>query len=104
MLLVNSVLTQSMVRPLSSGVERTVLLDLRASLGIKARYWPRKLDPCANWTGVECGNDRVTEINLSGLRRTRVGRLSPSFSIDYLVRCTQLSTFNASGFALPLIV
>ncbi|KAL4584328.1 hypothetical protein LXL04_008926 [Taraxacum kok-saghyz] len=101
LLLVNSVLTQSTVRPLSSGVERTALFDLRASLGIKARYWPRKVDPCANWTGVECGNGRVTGINLSGLRRTRVGSLSPSFSIDSLVRCTQLSTFNASGFALP---
>lgn len=101
LLLVNSVLTQSTVRRLSSGVERTALFDLRASLGIKARFWPRKLDPCANWTGVECSNGRVTGINLSGLQRTRVGHRSPSFSIDSLVRCTQLGTFNSSGFALP---
>lgn len=101
LLLVNSVLTQSRVRPLSSGVERKALFDLRGSLGIRAKDWPRKLNPCTNWTGVECTNGRVTGINLSGLRRTRVGRLSPSFSIDSLVRCTQLVSFKSSGFALP---
>ncbi|KAI3759122.1 hypothetical protein L6452_06697 [Arctium lappa] len=98
LLLVNSVLTQV---PLSSGVERAALFDLRASLGIRARYWPRKSDPCTNWTGLECRNGRVTGINLSGLQRTRVGRLNPRFDIDSLVNCTQLVSFTSSGFSLP---
>ncbi|KAL8230844.1 hypothetical protein R6Q57_000621 [Mikania cordata] len=98
LLLVNSVLTQA---PLSSTVERTALFDLRASLGVRAVYWPRKSEPCTNWTGVECRNGRVTGINLFGLRRTRVGRLNPRFAIDSLVNCTQLVSFNSSGFSLP---
>ncbi|KVI06562.1 probable LRR receptor-like serine/threonine-protein kinase At2g16250 [Cynara cardunculus var. scolymus] len=102
LLLVNSVLTQVDVRrvPLSSGVERAALLDLRASLGIRARYWPRKSDPCTNWTGLECRNGRVIGINLSGLRRTRSGLLNPGFAIDSLVNCTQLVSFISSGFPL----
>ncbi|KAL8217667.1 hypothetical protein R6Q57_021040 [Mikania cordata] len=98
-LLVNSVLTQ--VVPLSSGVERAALFDLRASLGIKARYWPRKSEPCTNWTGVDCRNGRVTGVNLSGLRRTRLGLLNPRFAIDSLVNCSRLESFNSSGFSLP---
>ncbi|KAK9066675.1 hypothetical protein SSX86_013998 [Deinandra increscens subsp. villosa] len=100
LLRVNSVLTQVEV-PLSSTVERTALFDLRASLGIRARYWPRKSEPCGNWTGVECRNGRVAGINLSGLRRTRVGRKSPRFAIEALVNCTRLVSFNSSGFSLP---
>lgn len=103
LLLVNSVLTQVDVGrvPLSSGVERAALFDLRASLGIRARYWPRKSDPCTNWTGLECQNGRVTGVNLSGLRRTRAGLLNPGFAIDSLVNCTRLVSFNSSGFSLP---
>ncbi|KAI3726745.1 hypothetical protein L1987_66549 [Smallanthus sonchifolius] len=101
LLLVNSVLTQV---PLSSTVERTALFDLRASLGIRARYWPRKSEHCTNWTGVECRNGRVAGINLSGLRRTHVGRLNPRFEIGALVNCTQLVSFNSSGFALPGLI
>ncbi|KAL8257063.1 hypothetical protein R6Q59_029104 [Mikania micrantha] len=98
-LLVNSVLTQ--VVPLGSGVERAALFDLRASLGIKAMYWPRKSEPCTNWTGVDCRNGRVTGVNLSGLRRTRLGRMNPRFAIDSLVNCSRLESFNSSGFSLP---
>ncbi|KAI3777441.1 hypothetical protein L1987_47241 [Smallanthus sonchifolius] len=97
-LLVNSVLTQA---PLSSRVERAALFDLRASLGIKAKYWPRKSEPCTNWTGVECLNGRVTGINLAGLRRTSFGRRNPRFGIESLVNCTRLVSFNSSGFYLP---
>jgi Leucine-rich repeat (LRR) protein len=98
LLLINSVLNQV---PLSSTVERTALFDLRASLGIKARYWPRKSEPCTNWTGVECRNGRVTGINLSSLRRTCVGRLKPRFAIDALVNCTRLVSFTSFGFSFP---
>ncbi|XP_076887578.1 putative LRR receptor-like serine/threonine-protein kinase At2g16250 [Bidens hawaiensis] len=101
LLLVNSVVVLTQVVPLSSTVERTALFDLRASLGIRARYWPRKPDPCANWTGVQCRNGRVIGINLSGLRRTRVGRINPTFAVDALVNCSQLVSFNSSGFSLP---
>ncbi|KAJ0441706.1 putative protein kinase RLK-Pelle-LRR-XIV family [Helianthus annuus] len=100
-LLVNSVVTQSDSVPLSSRVERVALLNLRASLGIRAIYWPRKADPCANWTGVNCFNGRVTGINLSGLKRTRFAKRNPSFAIDSLVNCTRLVSFNSSGFDLP---
>ncbi|XP_071710176.1 probable LRR receptor-like serine/threonine-protein kinase At2g16250 [Rutidosis leptorrhynchoides] len=102
LLLVNSVLTQVVVVvPLSSPIERVALLDLRTSLGIKAKYWPKKADPCSNWTGVECRNGVVTGINLSGLRRTKVGNRNPRFAIDSLVNCSQLVMFNSSGFYLP---
>lgn len=94
--LVNSVLTQ-VIPP----VERAALFDLRASLGIRARYWPRKPDPCTNWTGIQCFNGRVTGINLSGLKRTRFGIRNPRFDIDSLVNCSQLISFNSSGFYLP---
>lgn len=88
--------------PLSSQIERVGLLDLRSSLGLRARDWPRKADPCLFWAGVQCGQDgRVIGINVSGLRRTRVGRLNPQFAVDSLFNFTRLTTFNASGFLLP---
>ncbi|MCE7766740.1 hypothetical protein GQL56_29380, partial [Pseudomonas putida] len=39
---------------LSSSLEHQDLLNLRSSLGIRARDWPRKSDPCSNWTGIGC--------------------------------------------------
>ncbi|CAI0436178.1 unnamed protein product [Linum tenue] len=87
---------------LSSRVEWRALIDLRGSLGIRSSDWPIKSDPCANWKGVQCGGDgRVTGINVSGFRRTRVGRLNPGFSVDAMANFTSLEVFNASGFALP---
>lgn len=85
---------------LSLRTEWFALRELRSSLGIKARYWPIKLEPCRNWTGVQCRNGRVVSINVSGLRRTRLGKLNPSFEVDSLVNFTLLETFNASGFTL----
>lgn len=96
LLMVNSVLTQ-----LSLPVERVALFDLRASLGIRARNWPRKTDPCTNWTGIECTNGRVTGVSLTGLKRTRVGRMNPRFDIESLRNCSLLVKFNSSGFRLP---
>ncbi|CAL1371146.1 unnamed protein product [Linum trigynum] len=87
---------------LSSRVEWRALIDLRGSLGIRSSDWPIKSDPCANWKGVQCGDDgRVTGINVSGFRRTRVGRLNPGFSVDAMANFTSLEVFNSSGFALP---
>ncbi|RDX95101.1 putative LRR receptor-like serine/threonine-protein kinase, partial [Mucuna pruriens] len=85
---------------LSSRTELVALRELRSSLGIRAKYWPIKLEPCRNWTGIECRNGRVVGINVSGLRRTRWGRLNPSFEVDSLVNLTLLESFNASGFVL----
>lgn len=87
--------------PLSSAVERRALLNLRASLGLRARDWPIKAEPCSFWTGVSCSNGRVTGITVSGLKRTRLGRLNPSFKVDSLANFTMLVSFNASGFPLP---
>ncbi|GLT40099.1 hypothetical protein SLA2020_142560 [Shorea laevis] len=87
--------------PLGSAIERRALLDLRSSLGLRGRDWPIKSDPCSSWTGVSCTNGRVIGIRVSGLKRTRLGRLKPSFNVDSLVNLTKLVSFNASGFFLP---
>ncbi|KAL5558043.1 hypothetical protein UlMin_034254 [Ulmus minor] len=85
---------------LSSGKERLALLDLRSSLGLRGKDWRIKSDPC-KWVGVKCRSGQVVGINVSGLRRTRVGRLQPQFAIDSLRNLTHLESFNASGFLLP---
>ncbi|GER42258.1 leucine-rich repeat protein kinase family protein [Striga asiatica] len=84
-----------------SGQDRSSLLELRSSLGLRAREWPIKSDPCASWVGIQCSDGRVTGINISGFRRTRRGSRNPQFSVDALRNLTLLSSFNASNFALP---
>ncbi|KAL5987037.1 hypothetical protein ACLOJK_041032 [Asimina triloba] len=87
---------------LSSPTERSALFSLRSSLGLRSKDWPRKSDPCSSWTGVTCRSDgRVVAINLSGLHRTRLGRLNPQFSVDALANLTLLDSFNSTGFLLP---
>ncbi|KAG8377795.1 hypothetical protein BUALT_Bualt08G0070800 [Buddleja alternifolia] len=95
----NSVATQPVPR-LSYVTEWRALLDLRSSLGIRAKDWPKKGNPCLNWTGITCENGHITRINLSGLKRTRQGKLNPRFDIDSLPNFTFLSSFNSSGFLL----
>ncbi|KAF8093170.1 hypothetical protein N665_0389s0033 [Sinapis alba] len=86
----------------SSPVEKSALLVLRSSLGLRGRDWPVKGDPCLNWDGVRCDqNGSVTHINISGFRRTRVGNQNPQFSVASLVSLTRLASFNASRFSLP---
>lgn len=85
---------------LSSTLEHKALLDLRSSLGIRARNWPRKSDPCTNWTGIHCNNGKVVAIKLTGLRRSHQGSLSPKFAVDSLANFTHLTSFNSSGFIL----
>ncbi|KAL0365523.1 UNVERIFIED_CONTAM: putative LRR receptor-like serine/threonine-protein kinase [Sesamum angustifolium] len=85
---------------LVSRQERLVLLQLRSSLGLRAKEWPIKSDPCTSWVGILCTNGRVTGINVSGFRRTRRGSQNPQFSVDGLQNLTLLSSFNASNFAL----
>ncbi|XWS25769.1 hypothetical protein CRYUN_Cryun27aG0095900 [Craigia yunnanensis] len=97
--LIQCVLAQKV--SISSPVERRALLDLRSSLGLRDKDWPIKVDPCTSWLGVQCQNGAVRNISVSGLRRTRVGRLNPRFNVDSLVNLTQLVSFNASGFLLP---
>ncbi|KAK3145931.1 hypothetical protein QOZ80_3BG0259360 [Eleusine coracana subsp. coracana] len=77
------------------------LYGLRASLGVTARDWPLRADPCALWTGVACSAGRVTELRLAGVRRTRAGARRASFTVDSLRALTALEAFNASGFPLP---
>ncbi|KAE8698647.1 putative LRR receptor-like serine/threonine-protein kinase [Hibiscus syriacus] len=88
-------------RRLSSGIEFTALFELRSSLGLRSRDWPRKVDPCTTWNGITCENGSVTSINISGFRRTRVGRQNPQFAVDSLANFTRLVSFNASRFLLP---
>ncbi|PAN44782.1 hypothetical protein PAHAL_9G069800 [Panicum hallii] len=77
------------------------LRGLRASLGVRARDWPARADPCAAWRGVTCRAGRVVELRLSGLRRTRAGARRAAFAVDPLRGLTALETLNASGFPLP---
>lgn len=91
----------SVLSQLSSNSDRFALLNLRASLSIRARDWPKRAEPCFNWTGIQCQDGRVTGINLSGLRRTYRGQLNPRFAVDSLRNLTLLSSFNSSGFSLP---
>ncbi|OMO75120.1 hypothetical protein COLO4_26307 [Corchorus olitorius] len=86
---------------ISSPVERRALLDLRSSLGLRAKEWPIKADPCTSWRGVHCENGTVENVTVSGLRRTRLGRLNPRFNVESLVNLTRLVSFNASGLPLP---
>ncbi|KAK9056740.1 hypothetical protein SSX86_024103 [Deinandra increscens subsp. villosa] len=81
--------------------EVRALLELRSSLGLRAKQWPIKSNPCVNWVGISCQNGSVTEINISGFKRTRVGSRNPQFAVDSLVNLTNLISFNASRFALP---
>lgn len=92
---------QQQQQPLSSPAEFVALLRLRSSLGIRSREWPIKADPCSSWQGVKCENGSVAGINISGFRRTRVGRENPQFSVDALPNFTLLTSFNASSFSLP---
>ncbi|KAF5745711.1 putative lrr receptor protein kinase [Tripterygium wilfordii] len=86
---------------LSSRSERAALLELRSSLGLRSRDWPRKADPCSIWTGIRCQNGSVVGINISGFRRTRIGTQNPQFAVDALANLTRLVSFNASRFLLP---
>ncbi|CAA2998987.1 probable LRR receptor-like serine threonine-kinase At2g16250 [Olea europaea subsp. europaea] len=86
---------------LVSRQERLALLQLRSSLGLRAKEWPLKSDPCTAWAGIKCTNGRVTVINVSGFKRTRKGSQNPQFLVDALQSFTFLSSFNASNLALP---
>lgn len=77
------------------------LYNLRSSLGLRGRDWPVKTNPCTVWTGVTCRSGRVVGLNLSGLRRTRLGRLNPKFAVEPIQNLTRLETFNSTGFSLP---
>ncbi|CAN4107543.1 unnamed protein product [Withania somnifera] len=85
----------------SSLAEKFALLQLRSSLGLRAKEWPIKGNPCVNWVGIGCKNGRVIEMKISGFKRTRVGSQTPKFSVDALQNLTLLESFNASNFALP---
>lgn len=93
--------TLEQLEPLGSGTEREALLELRASLGLRSKEWPRKPDPCLIWVGITCQDGRVVGINISGFRRTRLGRRNPQFAVDALANFTLLQSFNASNFLLP---
>ncbi|MED6204343.1 hypothetical protein PIB30_008158 [Stylosanthes scabra] len=88
-------------QPLTSPTERAALLQLRGSLGIRSKEWPRKPDPCLMWIGITCHNGSVVGINISRFRRTRIGRRNPKFVVDALANFTFLQSFNASNFMLP---
>ncbi|PKA49699.1 putative LRR receptor-like serine/threonine-protein kinase [Apostasia shenzhenica] len=87
---------------LSSAGDLAALYSLRASLGLRARDWPRRADPCSAWAGVGCdAGGRVVSLDLHGLRRTRLARRNPRFAVEGIQNLTRLATFNATGFSLP---
>ncbi|CAA7051491.1 unnamed protein product [Microthlaspi erraticum] len=82
--------------------ETITLLRLRSTLGLRGTDWPIKGDPCAVWRGIQCdGNGSIVGINISGFRRTRIGKQNPQFAVDPLLNLTRLVYLNASGFSLP---
>ncbi|ONK74507.1 uncharacterized protein A4U43_C03F7080 [Asparagus officinalis] len=93
--------TLASTQPLTSTTELTALYSLRSTLGLRSRDWPRKTDPCSAWRGVTCRSGHVIGLNLSGLRRTRLGRTNPRFDVDGLKKLSRLEFFNSTGFALP---
>ena len=99
LLLFESTLEQS--EPLSWRTDRAALLELRSSLGLRSRDWPRKVDPCLSWNGVTCLKGRVIGLNISGFQRTRIGKHNPQFAVNALANLTHLTSFNASNFLLP---
>jgi hypothetical protein len=86
---------------LTSRSDLVGLYALRGSLGLRARDWPRRADPCAAWAGVGCRAGRVVSLSVAGLRCTRLARLSSRFDVDGLRNLTRLEAFNAAGFGLP---
>ncbi|XP_059458491.1 probable LRR receptor-like serine/threonine-protein kinase At2g16250 [Corylus avellana] len=87
--------------PLSWRTDLAALFELRSSLGLRSRDWPRKVDPCRRWNGVRCLKGRVIGLNISGFQRTRIGKQNPQFAVNALANLTLLSSFNASNFLLP---
>ncbi|XP_019057371.1 PREDICTED: probable LRR receptor-like serine/threonine-protein kinase At2g16250 [Tarenaya hassleriana] len=94
-------LESTSLQRIASPTEKSALLALRSSLGLRSRDWPLKGDPCLNWNGIRCENGSVVGIAISGFRRTRLGGRNPRFSIDSLSNLTSLISFNASKFLLP---
>ncbi|KAM3310908.1 hypothetical protein ACQJBY_031532 [Aegilops geniculata] len=86
---------------LASRADLAGLYTLRGALGLRARDWPRKADPCSAWAGVGCRGGRVVSVSLVGLRRTRLGRLAPRFDVGGLRNLSRLESFTAAGFGLP---
>ncbi|KAK6928354.1 Leucine-rich repeat [Dillenia turbinata] len=78
------------------------LHDCRISW-LRSKDWPKKADPCFNWTGISCQNGSVIGINISGFHRTRVGSQNPSFSVDALMNLTNLMSSSVVG-PIPLSV
>ncbi|XAR59545.1 Non-specific serine/threonine protein kinase [Bertholletia excelsa] len=93
--------TFQQAEPLSLHTEWVALIKLRSSLGLRSEEWPLKADPCSLWIGIQCRNGRITGINISGFKRTRMGSKNPQFAVDSLVDFRVLRSFNASGFLLP---
>src|ERR1044072_6923957 len=83
-------LEQVVVESPSSPVKRAALLQLRSSLGLRSKEWPIKGDPCFNWSGVRCQNGSVVGINISGFRRSRLGKQNPKFDVEALANLTLL--------------
>ncbi|XP_047092333.1 probable LRR receptor-like serine/threonine-protein kinase At2g16250 [Lolium rigidum] len=86
---------------LTSRADLAGLYLLRGSLGLRARDWPRRADPCTAWTGITCRGGRVVALTLAGLRRTRLGRLAPRFAVEGLRNLSRLESLTAAGFPLP---
>nr|QAS62458.1 brassinosteroid LRR receptor kinase [Sedum alfredii] len=81
--------------------ERRALIRLRSALGLRSKDWPIKGDPCLVWKGIQCENRHVVGLNISGFRRTRIGKRTPRFAVDALANLTLLVSFNATKFLLP---
>ncbi|XP_039119659.1 probable LRR receptor-like serine/threonine-protein kinase At2g16250 [Dioscorea cayenensis subsp. rotundata] len=71
-------------RNLTSRTDLATLFSPRTSLGLRVRDWSCCSDPCSTWVGVSCYGGCVVSVNVSGLRRTKLGRHNPRFAVDKL--------------------
>ncbi|KAK7845478.1 putative lrr receptor-like serine/threonine-protein kinase, partial [Quercus suber] len=81
----------------SSGSGEEIGACVRLLVGVAGFFtWVRRRLECFAWDA-----GRVTEINVSRLRRSCFGILNQQFTVDSLANLTSLVSFNAYGFLLP---
>ena len=82
-----------------TGSETQAMQQLQTDLRVHQSAWPSTGDPCTSWQGVQCVNNHVDSIQLSGLPREQNQTLQ--FALDSLQALPNLRELNASGFLLP---
>ena len=94
-------LSNVVVEAALSSSEMQAMLQLQKDLHVQLTAWPVSEDPCIGWQGVQCTNNSVTGIQLSGLPREANQSFSGfGFGLNAVQYLPNLRELNASGFAL----